>query len=410
VLLKLLIVEDENKTREAIRSCMNWSELYFDEVREASNGSKAIQLIEEYVPNLVITDIRMPEMDGIELVSRLKQDYPDTAVIIISAYSDVAYMKSAIKYHAVDYILKPVHVPELEQAVRISVDRIRMNEKRKQALDLMEDNLILLREKWLRSIMNGETYSSAEWEHNCESFQMVFPDQYVFFVTAARFVEMDSFDSLLFRKTIQNQVQSIIHHHAKHYPFVHSFPNRDHEIVVVLGGDSAELTYEALSAQCTEMAASITSHCFIKTEMYIGPKVSDLRELAKSYDALAPLNEEINRSTRYTSTQDRDSKLVQSIKNHVAEAYWNEALTVNDIAKGLSYTSAYICTIFKKSTGITLNNYINMYRINTSKQLLNDVSLRISDIAEMVGFSSENYFSKVFKKIEGVTPSEYRGG
>jgi len=409
-LLKLLIVEDENKTREAIHSCMNWSELDIGEVREASNGVKALQMIEEYVPNLVITDIRMPEMDGIELVSRLKQDYPDTAVIIISAYSDMAYMKSAIKYHAVDYILKPVNVSELEQAVRISVERIRSNEKRQKALDLMEDNLILLREKWLRSIVNGETSSPAEWQRNRESFQMDYPDEYVFFTAAVRFVEMESFDSLLFRKTIQNQVQAIIHHHTKRYPFLYSFPNRDHEIVVVMGGPPAELTHEALSALYIEMSASIESHCFIKTEMYIGPKVSDLRELARSYDALAPIDDEPDGASRYSSTQDRDSKLVQSIKNQVAETYWNEALTVNDIAKGLSYTSAYICTIFKKSTGITLNNYINIYRINMSKQLLDDVSLRISDIAEMVGFNSENYFSKVFKKIEGITPSEYRGG
>src|SRR5690606_5865926 len=133
----------ENKTREAIRSCLRWTELGFDDVREASSGVKALEVMKEYTPNLVITDIRMPEMDGIELVSRLKRDYPDMAVIIISAYSDMAYMKSAIKFHAVDYILKPVHVPELEQAVRMSVERIRTNEKRRQAMDLMEDNLIL---------------------------------------------------------------------------------------------------------------------------------------------------------------------------------------------------------------------------------------------------------------------------
>jgi two-component system response regulator YesN len=156
-MLKLLIVEDENKTREALKSCINWSELGFDKVGDVSNGSKALQFIQsqEFVPNLVITDIRMPEMDGIELVSILNRDYPETVIIIISAYSDMSYLKSAIKYHAVDYIFKPVNIPELEQAVRLSVERIHSNEKRKQALHIMEDNLVLLKDKWLRSITNG---------------------------------------------------------------------------------------------------------------------------------------------------------------------------------------------------------------------------------------------------------------
>src|SRR5690606_9556519 len=129
------------------------------------------------------------------------------------------------------------------------------------------------------------------------------------------------------------------HHHAKGYPFLHSFPNRDHEIVVVMGGPQRESTDESLPALFTEIASSIENHCFIKTEVYVGPKVSDLRELVKSYDALSPLHEEIDRTDRNSPAHDRDSKLVQSIKNQVAESYWNEALTVNDIAKGLSYTS-----------------------------------------------------------------------
>lgn len=409
-MLKLLIVEDENKTREAIKACMNWSVLGFDDVRDVSNGSKALQSMQEFVPDLVITDIRMPEMDGIELVSHLNRDYPETVVIIISAYSDMSYLKSAIKYHAVDYILKPVDVPELEQAVRLSVERIRTNEKRKHTLHLMEDNLVLLKDKWLRSITNGTPHTSSEWEQNSESFQLIFPDTYVFYIAAVRFVEMESFDSLLFRNTIQNQIQAIIHHHTKGYPFAYSFTNRDHEIVIVLGGLNSMITHDSMSALYTKMLEGIESHCFIKTEIFLGSQVSSLRDLAKSYDALSPLDNELGNCTSYASTNDRDSLLVQSIKKHVSEAYWNDTLTVNDIAKGLSYTSAYVCTIFKKSTGITLNNYINMYRINTSKELLNDISLKISDIAEMVGFNSENYFSKVFKKIEGVTPSEYRGG
>lgn len=78
------------------------------------------------------------------------------------------------------------------------------------------------------------------------------------------------------------------------------------------------------------------------------------------------------------------------------------------MADHLCYTSAYLCMVYKKVTGMTINDSLNLYRIGKSRQLLKDSSLKMAEIAAKVGYSNENYFSKVFKKYEGISPKEYR--
>ncbi|MBO9608971.1 MAG: response regulator, partial [Paenibacillaceae bacterium] len=164
-MFKLIIVEDENKTRSALLSCLPWESLGITEVGEASNGVQALEWIKRERPHLVITDIRMPEMDGLELVGRIREAYPHTGVIILSAYSDIPYLKSAIKYNAVDYLFKPVDPEELEQAISRALDRVRVSSQMSRVHGVLEEHLPLLREQWLKAIVNGVKIGDAEWEN-----------------------------------------------------------------------------------------------------------------------------------------------------------------------------------------------------------------------------------------------------
>ena len=102
------------------------------------------------------------------------------------------------------------------------------------------------------------------------------------------------------------------------------------------------------------------------------------------------------------------SLLVSRIKEIVSSEYSDPALTVNAIAVRLHYTTAYICMMFRRETGSTPGDYIAQVRMLHAKRLLQDVSLKFSEIAALTGYENENYFSKVFKKYEGITPTEFR--
>ena len=112
-LFRILIVDDEYNVREGLKCLINWEENGFSITDEAQNGKAALECIKHERPNLVITDVRMPVMDGIELLTHIRTHYPGIRVIILSGYSDFSYAKSAIKGGADDYLLKPVDEDEL---------------------------------------------------------------------------------------------------------------------------------------------------------------------------------------------------------------------------------------------------------------------------------------------------------
>ncbi len=116
-MLKVLVVEDEEMIRKGIVLAVDWAALDCVIVGEAANGAEALEAVERYEPTLIITDLKMPQMDGIEMLRTLRERGNNVAVIILTAYDDFSYMQSALRLGAVDYLLKPFHDGDLENAV-----------------------------------------------------------------------------------------------------------------------------------------------------------------------------------------------------------------------------------------------------------------------------------------------------
>lgn len=109
---KILVVDDEFIMRQGIKHMVNWEQEGFRVIGEAANGREAMKSIEEEEPNIVISDVVMPQMDGIELTRVIQDNYPHIRMVILSSYSDFEYVKSSFQHGAVDYILKPALNPE----------------------------------------------------------------------------------------------------------------------------------------------------------------------------------------------------------------------------------------------------------------------------------------------------------
>ena len=116
-MLKVLVVEDEELIRKGIVLAVDWAALDCVVVGEASNGEEALEAVERYHPSLIITDLKMPRMDGIEMLRRLREMGNHAYVIILTAYDSFSYAQSALRLGAVDFLLKPFHDGELEEAV-----------------------------------------------------------------------------------------------------------------------------------------------------------------------------------------------------------------------------------------------------------------------------------------------------
>ena len=121
--MKLLIVDDEMLTRTGLISSISWENLGIDEVYEASDGIEGLKMAEKHKPEIILSDVRMPRMNGIDMLYKVRENAPDTVFIFMSGYSDKEYLKAAIKLRAVNYVEKPLDLVEIEQAVRTAAER-----------------------------------------------------------------------------------------------------------------------------------------------------------------------------------------------------------------------------------------------------------------------------------------------
>jgi two-component system response regulator YesN len=165
MLYKVFLVEDEIVTREGIRDNVDWKSAGFEFCGEAPDGEIALPLIEARQPDLLITDIKMPFMDGLQLCKILREHMPWVKIIILSGHDELQYAQTAIQLGVSEYLLKPVSVSDLHRVLQRALealDRERLErDSLKRLRQQVDDNLALLREKFLRRLVLGG-FSSAE--------------------------------------------------------------------------------------------------------------------------------------------------------------------------------------------------------------------------------------------------------
>jgi two-component system response regulator YesN len=115
--MRALVVEDEKTPRELLRDLVPWAKHGFDPVDTARNGLEALEILEAGGVDLVVTDVRMPKMDGIELAVEVRRRWPDCVLVFLSGYSDKEYLKTAIRVQAQDYLDKPIDLTQVEASV-----------------------------------------------------------------------------------------------------------------------------------------------------------------------------------------------------------------------------------------------------------------------------------------------------
>jgi two-component system response regulator YesN len=165
-MLRMIIADDEYNVREGLKEVVRWGELGIEVVADAADGQEAFELCRELKPDILLTDIRMPMMDGLEAALKLKELEDPVRVIIISGAQDFNYAKTALSLNADGYILKPVKIPELQETVRkvvasISMERNR-EERNEQLKRQLHENMPLLREKFLSNLTLGMYGNEAD--------------------------------------------------------------------------------------------------------------------------------------------------------------------------------------------------------------------------------------------------------
>lgn len=261
-MFRIVVVEDECLVRKGLVLTTPWETYDCQVVGEAENAAAGLELIKKLKPDLVITDIRMPLMDGIEMIRLIKEEF-DCEFLIISGYSEFEYAKQAVKLGVKDYLLKPIDDQELQQAISNIVAQI----KKKKQVQKISDN----------------------------------------------FNEGDQSKIKFFQEQI--------------------------------------------------------------------------------------LENEVNSKAFY----------IQEAINYL-KVHYQEEINIKDVAGILQISEGYLSRLFRTEINHTFVDYLTNLRIKKAMELLKDKTIKVYEVSSLVGYSDSRYFSVLFKKYVGVTPTEFRDG
>lgn len=171
---KVILADDEEEVLQSIRRKLDWESFGFEVVETFLNGRDVIEFLETQEADLVITDIRMPFMDGIELAKHISEDYPQIKVIIISGYGDFNYAKEAMVYRVADYVLKPVNAKEMGAVLQRAREELDREQEEKKSIRLLKsqymEHLPIIRESLLNQLVSGNVQKEELFEQleKCE--------------------------------------------------------------------------------------------------------------------------------------------------------------------------------------------------------------------------------------------------
>lgn len=275
----VLLVDDESYTRQGLRNLIDWEACGFRVTDEADNGEDALVMIRERQPDLVITDIRMPEMDGLELIRRSREELPACpSFIIISGYDDFSYAQQAVRYGVFDFVLKPIDEDVLVSAL-MKLDQVMTRNKTDQAQQALNFS-----RQMIPRLMTGDADEASirKW---CEQQGIALPDRFRYVLMEVNDIhpwreQPEVSDQEQTLRTIQQELSSrlqtsahfYVHEHYKRFGFI--LPERR------LSGTDGGMS---LTAFAEGLHRGLSARLQTPVYLYIGESVSSLHGIGDSY-------------------------------------------------------------------------------------------------------------------------------
>ena len=409
--MKVFLVDDEIVIREGIRESFPWEETPYSLVGEAPDGEMALPIIRDTNPDIVITDIKMPFMDGLELCRELKSQMPWIGIIVLSGYDEFEYARQCIKLGVREYLLKPINSADLREALdKVSAQLKEERKTLEHAASLrarMEDGGKFLKEKLIGSLFSDET--ALEDAHNVlkQLRSMGCP------VPAPFYVVIDA----AFSPTGTGQEAAALLAESSG-GIVNASASRTGTRLLVLG-DTAEDAEERAYAVATSLSQELERSECKEIRVGIGEIVDDPEKIFQSFKTarhirhlLAERKDEraviLGVREMGEVSDEKVPSVISEAKLYMSQNYSNANLMLQDVAKAVNMSKSRFSTVFSQTTGQSFTEYLIYLRLGKAKELLKTSNLKSSQIATEIGYNDSHYFSYIFKKNVGMTPSDYR--
>ncbi|MFD2614090.1 response regulator transcription factor [Paenibacillus gansuensis] len=415
--MRILIVEDEHFVRKGLIHTVDWSAYGFEVVGEADNGEKALQFLAQTQggADIVFTDIAMPIMSGIELIRELKRSYPAIRFVILTCHQDFHYVREALQLGAIDYLIKT----QLEdrmfedalQRIRLRLEEVKgefvplMHEERKWSIVLLENNELF---------RGTSTYPSLEAileETRDNGATIIATDEPVGIIQAKD------------RNFLSQYFYS--RHYSKRVWLWSSSPEGDMDVHWQrIESEWKSLKWIFSDLECNEwfrlverqrpekdkliqlIENTLAAFALVRSEHDVNPGIAEGDPLLFWHDMKKRVSGHFLRSTLQSYTKD----ICLSIYKALVLMYerCSDPLNQESVAHHVGLSRGYFGQIFRPITGSSFHEMLTMFRLMTAERLLKESDELVYNISEQSGFKDEKYFSHLFKRNRGLSPSEYR--
>ncbi len=519
---KVLVADDEYWTREKIRNMLNWQEYHMEFLEPAQDGEEVLARMESDSPDILITDINMPFVNGVELVEQVKEKYEDVVIFVISGYDDFEYVKRTLVAGAINYLLKPVTKIDLVNALSKALEIISRQKENKnlilKAASLIQDSelsILLEREEpaFVPSItMNGNMDFAGcslmlikihDMKAMMKEYQ--YDRNYLSYTLKKKIRDVMDMDNLLifnylyrsnefviiteseneeqkkmvvkilgiFREMTDSPVSIIVSEHSYSMESIHSaytqcismlmtrkykkesailFSRKQDESVhrkleeviseemenklksLLKTGNAAgirQTVFETLGIRHSEkeeweyirVKQMVRRVCNLfmdyQTRQNVTKDIIDLENMMEMADKtiesldvekLCGVLEEVIQSIVNMPGEEAGGSIREMVRESVAyiDANFFEELSLASLSERFGVESSYYSRIFRQETGKNLMLYIAEKRVCKAKEYMQDATINLAEVAFMVGYDDYTYFNRVFRKMTGISPRDYR--
>lgn len=424
IFLKVLILDDEDYMLDYLENLIDWSHFGMTKVTTSDDTHVAMEILNKNTTDLLITDIRMPEKSGLDIIREVKQKNLKTEVIIFSGYSEFKYAQEAIKYGALDYLLKPVTKEILQESLQKVRESI-----------LNKNQLQLLREKKESQLLNyflqglrGTLSEKPNEAKYCfiavlNLSHLILDREFLFLgqngiekIYCMTVTESKSLENKIKKKSASFQLTDIGTVQSAFFSFFFDWEGKLGEsrkgfLHAINSSKLPKTSFQCELNKCdwrertpfvvaTFVCLELSQQKKHRVDQFMGILTNE-KEI---YQLTSKLFEKYCSDYQGLTTAEQ---IVNDVKTYVKHHKLDD-LNVNALAELLYLSPSYLSKVFKSVTGENISNYIVRKKMVEAAHLLEQTELKVSEIGSRLGYRKSQYFIKIFKDHYHKTPQNYR--
>lgn len=383
-MFRLVIADDDEILLKGLSSAFDWAELGIEVAASALDGEKALQAVREKNADILLTDIKMGNMDGLRLTELLYQEKRDVSIVIMSAYDEFQFAQQALRMNVEDYLLKPLDLEHLKEVMFKVVQKRARQRKKQEQMDRTYENL-----KKMENYRYLEGQKAEPYEQDLEKYyntNHALNKSLIEYL--ARLVFLGDKGAL---SDYTGRLKENLRHVGNNSKIMLFFALSLFWGELNKNGMKAEISMDQVQDQYNDYYKKIAEKETLDEAMVCFEKM------------ILEISDRVNRKESLSNEE-----LVESAKAMIEREFSNPELRLGDVAARVNLSPNYFSTIFKEITGQGFAEYLMERRMKEAQHLIVTTKMRSGEVAARVGYDNPTYFSSIFKKYSGMTVSQYR--